>query len=42
MQADKYTVPASMLSPSVDPERLGFDDTSELDKPPKIIADGGG
>ena len=31
MHADKYKVPASMLSPSVDPERLGFDDTSELE-----------
>ena len=31
MQVDKYKVPASMLSPLVDPERLGFDDTSELE-----------
>ena len=31
MQADKYKVPASMLSPAVDPERVGFDDTSELE-----------
>jgi hypothetical protein len=31
MPADKYKVPASMLSPAVDPERLGFDDTSELE-----------
>ena len=31
MAADNYKVPASMLSPAVDPERLGFDDTSELE-----------
>jgi len=31
MQVDKFKVPASMLSPVVDPERLGFDDTSELE-----------
>lgn len=31
MQVDKFKVPASMLSPAVDPERLGFDDTSELE-----------
>ena len=31
MQADKYKVPGSMLSPLVDPERLGFEDTSELE-----------
>ncbi len=31
MQADKYKVPVSMLSPLVDPERLGFEDTSELE-----------
>lgn len=30
MPADNYKVPASMPSPAVDPERLGFDDTSEL------------
>jgi lon-related putative ATP-dependent protease len=31
MPTDKYKVPVSMLSPAVDPERLGFDDTSELE-----------
>jgi len=31
MQADKYKIPPSMLSPLVDPERLGFEDTSELE-----------
>src|SRR5690242_1305097 len=31
MQVDEFKVPASMLSPIVDPERLGFDDTSELE-----------
>lgn len=28
---DKYKLPVSMLSPIVDPSRLGFDDTSELE-----------
>ncbi|HLZ36043.1 MAG TPA: ATP-binding protein [Nitrospira sp.] len=31
MEADKYKVPVSMLSAVVDPLRLGFDDTSELE-----------
>jgi len=31
MQADKFRVPVSMLSPLVDPARLGFKDTSELE-----------
>jgi lon-related putative ATP-dependent protease len=31
MSTDKFKVPVSMLSPSVDPERLGFDDTSQLE-----------
>lgn len=31
MQTDKHKVPASMLTPIVDPERLGFEDTSELE-----------
>ncbi len=31
MQADKYKVPVSMLAPLVDPERLGFEDTGELE-----------
>lgn len=31
MQADKFKVPPSMLSPAIDPDRLGFDDTSELE-----------
>ena len=30
MAVDKYTVPASILAPAVDPEQLGFKDTSEL------------
>jgi len=30
MQTDKYKIPVSMLSPAVDPERLGFEDTSEV------------
>jgi hypothetical protein len=30
MAVDKYKVPASMLAPAVDPEQLGFKDTSEL------------
>jgi len=31
MQTDKYKIPVSMLSPSVEPERLGFEDTGELE-----------
>lgn len=31
MPADNYKVSASMPSPAVDRERLGFDDTSELE-----------
>ena len=31
MQADKYKVPFSMLTPCVDAERLGFEDTSEVE-----------
>jgi hypothetical protein len=38
MPADKYKVPVSMLSPAVDPERLGFDDTTAAESP-NIIAD---
>ena len=30
MQTDTYKIPVSMLSPAVDPERFGFEDTSEL------------
>ena len=30
MAVDKYKVPALMLAPTVDPEQLGFKDTSEL------------
>ncbi|WP_455371423.1 Lon-like protease helical domain-containing protein, partial [Petrachloros mirabilis] len=31
MDAEKYKIPVSMLSPTVDPERFGFEDTSELE-----------
>ncbi|WP_455378191.1 AAA family ATPase [Petrachloros mirabilis] len=31
MQTEKHKVPVSMLSPRIDPERLGFEDTSELE-----------
>jgi len=31
MDADKYKIPGSMLSPPIDPERLGFEDTSQLE-----------
>lgn len=31
MKREKHTVPVSMLSPQIDPERLGFEDTSELE-----------
>jgi hypothetical protein len=31
MTTDKFNLPVSMLSPTVDPGRLGFEDTSELE-----------
>ena len=31
MTIEKFKIPVSMLSPSVDPAQLGFDDTSELE-----------
>lgn len=30
MQTDEYKIPVSMLSPAVNPERFGFENTSEL------------
>ena len=29
--SDKHTLPASLLAPNVDPGRLGFEDTSEIE-----------
>jgi lon-related putative ATP-dependent protease len=29
--ADKYKLPTTLLAPTVDPDRLGFDDTSEIE-----------
>ncbi len=37
MTIDKFKIPVSMLSPSVDPAQLGFDDTSELEPLNEII-----
>lgn len=37
MSIDKFKIPVSMLSPSVDPAQLGFDDTSELEPLNEII-----
>lgn len=37
MSVDKFKIPVSMLSPSVDPAQLGFDDTSELEPLNEII-----
>ncbi|MCX5723122.1 MAG: ATP-binding protein [Nitrospirae bacterium] len=37
MTIEKFKIPVSMLSPSVDPAQLGFDDTSELEPLNEII-----
>lgn len=37
MNTDKFKVPVSMLTPSVDPTQLGFEDTSELEPLTDII-----
>jgi lon-related putative ATP-dependent protease len=37
MSIDKFRVPVSMLSPTVDPTQLGFEDTSELEPLTDII-----
>ena len=37
MSTDKFRVPVSMLSPTVDPAQLGFEDTSELEPLTDII-----
>lgn len=37
MSVDKFKIPVSMLSPTVDPAQLGFDDTSELEPLNEII-----
>ncbi|MDH4187003.1 MAG: AAA family ATPase, partial [Nitrospira sp.] len=37
MTIDKFKIPVSMLSPTVDPAQLGFDDTSELEPLNEII-----
>lgn len=37
MSHDKFRIPVSMLSPSVDPTQLGFEDTSELEPLTEII-----
>lgn len=37
MTEDKFKIPVSMLSPSVDPTQLGFEDTSELEPLTEII-----
>lgn len=37
MTTDKFKIPVSMLAPIVDPDQLGFDDTSELDPLSEII-----
>lgn len=31
MMSDKHKLPASLLAPHVDPGRLGFEDTSEIE-----------
>lgn len=40
MTTDKFKLPASMLSPTVDPGRLGFEDTSELEPLHETIGQG--
>jgi len=37
MTIEKFKIPISMLSPTVDPAQLGFDDTSELEPLNEII-----
>ncbi len=37
MNVDKFKVPASMLTPTIDPGQLGFEDTSELEPLTEII-----
>jgi len=37
MSTDKFKVPVSMLTPAVDPAKLGFEDTSELEPLTDII-----
>jgi lon-related putative ATP-dependent protease len=40
MTTDKFKLPVSMLSPTVDPGRLGFEDTSELEPLSETIGQG--
>jgi len=40
MTVDKFKLPVSMLSPAVDPGRLGFEDTSELEPLSETIGQG--
>ncbi|HYK88981.1 MAG TPA: ATP-binding protein, partial [Acidobacteriota bacterium] len=40
MTTDKFKLPVSMLSPTVDPGRLGFEDTSELESLGETIGQG--
>lgn len=40
MTTDKFKLPASMLSPTVDPGQLGFEDTSELEPLSKTVGQG--
>jgi lon-related putative ATP-dependent protease len=40
MTTDKFRLPVSMLSPTVDPGRLGFEDTSELESLSETIGQG--
>ena len=37
MILDKFRIPVSMLSPTVEPAQLGFDDTGELEPLNEII-----
>ena len=40
MTTDKFKLPVSMLSPTVDPGGLGFEETSELESLSETIGQG--